>query len=110
MIIIQEIINELGYLPAEFLECLWMSTLFKLLPLQLLQKNGLFCRTQLTVPICHHRTLIPVWPAQVPEGSKFDDNESVNAALEAWVSQCSPEFFLDKIKNWGTRWKKCVMR
>ena len=43
-------------------------------------------------------------------GQKFDDDESVKAAVKAWIRQCSPEFFLDGFRNWRTRWEKCVAR
>ena len=43
-------------------------------------------------------------------GQKFHDDESVKAAVKAWIRQCSPEFFLDGFKNWRTRWEKCVSR
>ena len=41
-------------------------------------------------------------------GQKFNDDESVKAAVKAWIRQCSPEFFSEGFNNWRTRWEKCV--
>lgn len=43
-------------------------------------------------------------------GQKFNDDESVKAAVKAWIRQCSPEFFSEGFNNWRTRWEKCVAR
>ena len=43
-------------------------------------------------------------------GQKFDDDDSVKAAVRTWISQCSPDFFANGFLNWRTRWQKCVTR
>ena len=41
---------------------------------------------------------------------RFADDEAVKLAVNAWVRQCSSDFFSNGFINWRTRWLKCVER
>ena len=44
------------------------------------------------------------------KGQRFENDDGVQAAVRAWIRQCSPEFFANGFINWRTRWDKCVAR